>query len=128
MSPLGLLLACGLPAAQGLPIPPPTDPAQISRLASPNAPERFSPAPNVVTSSYAVPAARLFLLGQAVAGSRPRTYQAALYVGHRQVHDVARRAALNFPDLIMVQVRDEDLGRSNPILFSRSLYGHGDFA
>ena len=43
------------------------------------------------------------------------------------MHYVARSAVLNFPDLVMVQVRDEGLGRSNLILYSRSVYGYGDF-
>jgi uncharacterized protein (DUF1499 family) len=129
---LGLVLpACGFPAAQGVPVPPPMDPAQITRPASPNtalaAPEGFSPVPDIVTPSYPVPAARLFELAQAVAAAQPRTYQAALYPDRLQVHYVARSAALNFPDLIMVQVRDEGLGRSNLILLSRSVYGYGDF-
>jgi uncharacterized protein (DUF1499 family) len=83
--------------------------------------------PDIVTPSYPVPAARLFELAQAVAAAQPRTYQAALYPDRLQVHYVARSAALNFPDLIMVQVRDEGLGRSNLILLSRSVYGYGDF-
>ena len=129
---LGLALpACGVPAAQGLPTPPPMDIAHITRPASPNtalaAPEGFSPAPDMVTPSYPVPAARLLELIQAVATSQPRTFQTAFYPDRLQVHYVARSAVLNFPDLIMVQVRDEGLERSNLILYSRSVYGYGDF-
>ena len=129
---LGLALpACGFPGTQGLPTPPPMDTAQITRPASPNtalaAPDGFNPAPDIVTPGYPVPAARLLELIQAVAASQPRTFQAALYPDRLQVHYVARSAVLNFPDLVMVQVRDEGLGRSNLILYSRSVYGYGDF-
>ena len=81
---LGLLLpACGAPGAQGLPVPPPMDIAHITRPASPNtalaAPAGFSPAPDIVTPTYPVPAARLYAAIQAVAAAQPRTYQAAAY-------------------------------------------------
>jgi len=107
------------------------DTAHIIRPASPNtalaAPEGFRPAPDIVTPGYPVPAARLLELIQREAVSQPRTFQAALYPDRLQVHYVARSAVLNFPDLVMVQVRDDGLGRSNLILYSRSVYGYGDF-
>ena len=115
---IGLILpACGFPAAEGLPTPPPMDTAQIVRPASPNtalaAPEGFNPPPDIVTPSYPVPADRLFALIQAVAAAQPRTYQAALYPDRLQAHYVARSALFNFPDLIMVQVTKADAGQQH---------------
>jgi len=128
---IGLVLpACGSPAAEGLPMPPLMDVAHIVRPSSPNtalaAPQGFTPPPNIVTPPYQVPADRLFFLIQQVAGSQPRTYQAALYPAELQVHYVARSAAFNFPDLIMVQVRQDGPDKSDLILYSRSVYGESD--
>ncbi len=74
---IGLVLpACGFPAAEGLPAPPPMDVAHIVRPSSPNtalaAPEGFTPRPDVVTPHYQVPAGRLFALVQDVAAGQPR--------------------------------------------------------
>lgn len=135
MNPLAWLLglafpACGFSAAQGLPVPPPMDTAHIVRPASRNtalaAPNWFSPAPDLVTPTYPVSADRLFGLIRLVAGEQPRTVQAALYAGRLQVHYVARSAVLNFPDLIMAQVREEGPDSSDLSLYSRSVYGYGD--
>ncbi len=128
---LGLVLpACGFPGAQGLPAPPPMDTGHITRPASPNtalaAPAGFSPAPDIVTPRYPVPAGRLFRLVQAVAAAQPRTVQAALYPDQLQVHYVVRSALLNFPDLVMAQARQEGADSSDLILYSRSVYGYGD--
>ena len=114
---IGLILpACGFPAAEGLPTPPPMDTAQIVRPASPNtalaAPEGFNPPPDIVTPAYPVQADRLFAVIQAVAAGQPRTYQAALYPDRLQAHYVARSAVFNFPDLIMVQVTKADADSS----------------
>lgn len=125
-----LLPACGFPAAQGLPRPPPMDIAKIERPSSPNtalaAPAGFSPRPDLVTTVYKVPAETLFTAIQAVAAEQPRTYQAALYPAQLQVHYVARSALFNFPDLIAVQVRTETPDTSGLILWSRSVYGESD--
>jgi len=111
-------------------MPPLMDVAHIVRPSSPNtalaAPQGFTPPPNIVTPPYQVPADRLFFLIQQVAGSQPRTYQAALYPAELQVHYVARSAAFNFPDLIMVQVRQDGPDKSDLILYSRSVYGESD--
>lgn len=128
---IGLVLpACGFPAAAGLPMPSPMDIAHIVRPSSPNtalaAPEGFSPRPDVVTPPYKIAPAGLFALVQDVAGSQPRTYLAALYPDQLQVHYVARSALFNFPDLITVQVREVPPGRSDLIVWSRSVYGRSD--
>ena len=128
---LGLVLpACGFPEAQGLPVPPLMDTAHIVRPATPNAalaaPEGFNPKPDVVTPRYNMPADRLFALAQAVAAEQARTFQAAAYADQRQVHYVVRSAVLNFPDLVMLQVRLETQDTSDLILYSRSVYGHSD--
>lgn len=129
---LGLVLpACGFPAAQGLPTPPLMDIAHIVRPASPNtalaAPANFSPPPDIVTPGFPVSADRLFGLVQAVAARQPGTFQAALYPDQLQVHYVVRSAVFNFPDLVMAQVRREGQDSSDLVLYSRSVYGYGDF-
>ena len=134
MNPLAWLIslalpACGFSAADGLPPPRPMDVAHLVRPASPNtalaAPPGFVPVPDVVTPAYNVPADRLFALVQDVAGGEPRTYQAALYPGQLQAHYVVRSAMLNFPDLVMVQVRTDGPDASELILYSRSVYEIG---
>jgi uncharacterized protein (DUF1499 family) len=136
MNPLAWLIslalpACGFPAAEGLPPPPPMDVAHIVRPSSPNtalaAPAGFGPPPDIVTRQYPIPAAGLFALVRDVAANQPRTYQAALYPDLLQAHYVARTAVFNFPDLVMVQVRQEGPGASDLILYSRSIYGKSDF-
>lgn len=129
---IGLVLpVCGFPAAEGLPTPRPMDVALIDRPASPNtalaAPDGFSPSPDIVTPSYRMPAGELFALVQAVAISQPRTFQSALFTEQFQAHYVARTAVFNFPDLIMVQVRQEGPDSSELIVYSRSVYGQSDF-
>ena len=128
---IGLALpACGFPGAAGLPTPPPLDVAHIVRPASPNtalaAPAGFSPAPDILTLRYRLPADRLFALVLDVAASQPATFQAALYADQLQAHYVARTAVFNFPDQIMVQVRQEDPDSSALIVYSRSVYGRSD--
>ena len=129
---IGLVLpACGFPAAQGLPVPPPMDVAHIIRPSSPNTalagPQGFTPPPDIVTPPYQVPAGRLFALVRSVADGQPRTYQAALYPDQLQVHYVVRSAVLNFPDLVMLQVRPDGPDSSALIVYSRSVYGRSDF-
>jgi uncharacterized protein (DUF1499 family) len=135
MNPLAWLVSlvlpvCSFQGAQGLPIPPPMDVAQITRPATPNtvlaAPAGFTPVPDITTPTYLVAAKRLFALVQVVAADQPRTFQAALYADRRQVHYVVRSAAFNFPDLVMAQVRPETQGSSGLILYSRSVYGESD--
>lgn len=128
---IGLVMpACGFPAADGLPTPPVMDVAHIVRPSSPNtalaAPQGFPPTPDIVTPPYKLPANRLFALIQDVAASQPRTYPAALYAEQLQVHYVARSAVFNFPDLIMVQVREDGADHSDLIIYSRSVYGESD--
>ena len=128
---IGLLLpACGFAAAEGLPTPPLMDTARIVRPSSPNtalaAPAGFDPAPDVITPIYPMPAERLFSLMQKLAARQPRTYQAALYPGQSQVHYVVRSAVFNFPDLVMVQVRQVDKDDSDLIIYARSVYGRSD--
>jgi uncharacterized protein (DUF1499 family) len=135
MNPLAWLIslvlpACGFPGADGLPPPPLMDVVHIVRPSSPNtalaAPEGFTPPPDAITPHYKVSADRLFALAREVAAGQPRTFQAALYAEQRQVHYVARSAAFNFPDLIMVQVRQDGEDGSELIVYSRSVYGESD--
>lgn len=128
---IGLALpACGFPAADGLPTPQPMDVTQIVRPASPNtslaAPGDFSPAPDIVTPVFHLPAGQLFALVRDVATSQPRTYPAALFADRLQAHYVVRSALFNFPDLVMVQVRQSGPDNSELIVYSRSVYGRSD--
>ncbi len=125
-----ILPACGFPAAEGLPTPPPMDIAHIVRPSTPNtalaAPACFSPSPDLITPAYTVHADRLFALIQEVAASQPRTYPAAKYPDRLQAHYVARSAIFNFPDLIMVQVVRTSPDSSSLVVYSRSVYGQSD--
>lgn len=129
---LGLLLpACGASGAQGLAVPPPMDMAQLTRPASPNtalaAPDGFHPAPDLVTPIYHVPAPRLYAAIRAVAAAQPRTYQAAAYPDRLQDHWAARSLVFNFPDLVTAQVAPAGPDAATLVLYSRSVYGYGDF-
>lgn len=128
---LGLALpACGFPAAQGLPTPPPMDTARIERPASSNtalaAPQGSSPPPDIVSPVYAVPPNQLFMLVQKVAADQLRTFIAAIYPDRLQVHYVVRSAVMNAPDLLTAQVSPNGPDGSSLILYSRSVYGYSD--
>jgi uncharacterized protein (DUF1499 family) len=129
---LGLMLpACGAPGAQGLPVPPPMDMAHLIRPASPNtalaAPAAFRPAPDLVTPAYHVTASRLAAAIRTVAAAQPRTYEAASYPALLQDHWVVRSAVFNFPDLVTAQVTADGAEQATLVLYSRSVYGSGDF-
>ncbi len=108
------------------------DISQIQRPSSPNtalaAPPEFSPKPDIVTPTYHVPAvAQLYADVLTVAAAQPRTFVAAVYQPQFQAHFVARSAWLNFPDLIVAQVTAAGSDASTLALYSRSVYGYGDF-
>jgi uncharacterized protein (DUF1499 family) len=129
---LGLFLpACGAPGATGLPPPRPIDMSHFERPASPNtalaAPSGFTPAPDIVTPQYAVPAQHLYEEVLAVAEGQPRTFLASNDRPRLQAQFVARSAWLNFPDLIVAQVNAAGPDASTLALYSRSVYGYGDF-
>jgi uncharacterized protein (DUF1499 family) len=129
---LGLFLpACGASGAAGLPPPHPVDIDHIERPASPNtalaAPAGFTPGPDIVTPQYAMPASQLYTGVLAVAASQPRTFLASDDQARLQAQFVARSAWLNFPDLIVAQVNAAGRGKSTLVLYSRSVYGYGDF-
>ena len=123
--------ACGALGASGLPPPPPMDMAAIVRPASPNtalaAPAGFLPAPDIVVAPFMLPPDRLYATIRAVAGAQPLTFPAAAYDDRRQLHYVARTAALNFPDLVAVAVAGPAEGPSTLVIYSRSVYGRSDF-
>ena len=128
---IGLVLpACGWPGAQGLPVPPPLDLAQIVRPATPNtalaAPAGFSPAADLQTRRYPVAAGVLYDAVRLMAAAQPRTYLAAEYPDRRQSHYVVRSAAFNFPDLVTVATFDDGSGSAGLLLWSRSVYGRSD--
>jgi len=136
MSPLGWILglilpACAATGANGLPVPPLLNVAHIKWPASPNtalaAPAGWTPKPDIVTPVYPVPADRLLAAIGRVAGARPRTFLAAAYREGRQLHWVVRSAVFNFPDLVTAQAMSHDPAGSTLLLYSRSVYGYGDF-
>ena len=125
---IGLALpSCSGSGADGIPVPPPMDMSAIVRPATQNtalaAPEGFHPTPDIVTRRYDLPPAALFEAIRKVALAQPRTYALATYPDRLQAHFVARSRVFNFPDLIAVQVTPQ----SGLILWSRSVYGEGDF-
>jgi uncharacterized protein (DUF1499 family) len=136
MSPLAWILGLFLPAcaaagATGLPIPLLLDLTHIERPASPNtalaAPAGWTPKPDIVTPVYPVPPDRLLAAVAQVAGAQPRTFRAAAYPDAGQIHWVVRSAVFNFPDLVTAQAMPHDSDESTLLLYSRSVYGYGDF-
>jgi uncharacterized protein (DUF1499 family) len=136
MSPLAWILGLFLPAcaaagASGLPVPPLLDVAQIEWPASPNtalaAPAGWTPKPDIVTPVYPLPPDRLLAAVAQVAGEQPRTFRAAAYPEALQLHWVVRSAVFNFPDLVTAEAMPHDPAGSTLLLYSRSVYGYGDF-
>lgn len=124
---LGLIFpACAEDGAGGLPPPAPTEFGMIRRPATPNtalaAPADFHLLPDIITRRRRAPPARVFAALQDVAAAQPRTFVHALFPDRLQAHYVARSKVCNFPDLVTVQVAPD----ASPILWSRSVYGHGD--
>lgn len=128
---LGLFLpACAAAGAAGLPVPPPMEVSRIVRPATPNtalaAPAEFTPAPDLATPRYHLPARRLYAVMHGVAAAQPRTYQAAAYPDRLQDDWVVRSAVFNFPDLVLVQVLPSGSDASTLVIYSRSVYGRSD--
>jgi len=129
---IGLLLpACAASGANGLPAPALMDMTHLQRPASPNtalaAPAGTQPAADIATPPFAVSAEKLYQAVRAMAAAQPRTFLAAEFAANHQVHFVARSAVLNFPDLITAQVNAAGPDSSTLVLYSRSVYGYGDF-
>ncbi len=134
---LGLMLpACAAVGAHGLPPPVLRDFTHLVRPASPNtalaAPAGFVPVPDVITPVYPVPQAVLFAALRRLAGGQERTFLAASFPAQGQIDWVVRSAVWNFPDLVTAQVlpdgaRSRGSTSSRLILYSRSVYGYGDF-
>jgi len=125
-----ILPACAAAGANGLPVPPRLDVARIERPATPNAalaaPAGWTPKPDIVTLLYPLPEDRLLAAIAKVAVAQSRTFLAAAYPD-MQLHWVARSAVFNFPDLVMAQVIPHHPVGSTLLLYSRSVYGYGDF-
>ncbi len=129
---LGLILpACGANGAAGLPAPVPMDMTHIERPATPNnflaGPADMRPKPDLITEPQRLPAAVLYEKARAVFDTQPRTWLAAAFPDRLQLHYVVRSAVLNFPDLVTVQADAEGADRSTLVIWSRSVYGRGDF-
>lgn len=128
---LGLLLpACGMTGAHGVPATAP-DFAHLVRPSSPNtalaAPAGYRPAPDIVTPIYPVPPARLFTVVRQVAAAQSATYKLAEDQAAMREGWVARSFLLNFPDIIWAEVQPAGAHSSGLLLYSRSVYGYGDF-
>ena len=74
-----------------------------------------------------MPAPRLYESVLAVAEREPRTFLASDDQPRLQAQFVVRSAWLNFPDLIVAQVNVAGPDASTLVLYSRSVYGYGDF-
>lgn len=128
---LGFLLpACGMSGAQGVPATPP-DFAHLVRPASPNtalaAPAGYTPAPDITTPVYGVPPSQLFTALHGIAAAQPHTFTLAEDAGHLREGWVVRSVVFNFPDIVWAEVRATPAGTSELLLYSRSVYGYGDF-
>ncbi len=130
---LGLILpGCAAPGSNGLPVPALLDVARIERPASPDsalaAPEGWAPRPDIVTPVYPVPAHALLAAVAHVADTQPRAFRAAAYPDAGQLHWVIRSAVFNFPDIVTAQAMPHNPdGSALLLLYSRSVYGYGDF-
>lgn len=135
MTPLAWLIsfwlpACGLPGVQGLPAPVPLDVSHLVRPSSPNtalaAPVGFRLPPDIVTPTYPVPAARLYVLIGQVAAAQPHTSRAAVFPDRLQDDWVVRSPVFNFPDLVTAKVDPLGPDTATLVLYSRSVYGYSD--
>jgi hypothetical protein len=135
MTPLAWLLgfmlpACGADGAAGLPVPVSMDMTRIERPSTPNTflagPAGMRPAPDVVTATRDQPAPMLYASARTVFDRQPRTFVAAAFADRLQVHYVVRSALMNFPDLVTVQIDPAGPDHSTLVIWSRSVYGHGD--
>jgi uncharacterized protein (DUF1499 family) len=122
--------ACAGSGAAGLPVPPPLSPLTIVRPATPNsalaAPSGFSPAPDLPTPLYHLPAATLFSAIEAVAAAAPRTFLQKAYPSALQADYVVRSRLFNFPDLVLVAAEPRGSADAALIVYSRSVYGSSD--
>lgn len=127
---LGFVLpACGARGADGVPVAAPIDFAALRRPASPNtaliAPPGLGPASDLASPHYDVPPSVLYGALRRVADAEPRTFMQARFDDTYQAAYVARSAFWNFPDLVQVAAVPDGEG-SRPVIYSHSLYGHGD--
>jgi uncharacterized protein (DUF1499 family) len=128
---LGLVLpACGADGAAGLPTPELLDMTRIERPATPNTflagPAGMRPEPDAVIEPRRENAQSLYQSARMVFSGEPRTYIAAEFPEHFQIHYVVRSALFNFPDLVTVQVNADGADQSALVIWSRSVYGHSD--
>jgi uncharacterized protein (DUF1499 family) len=84
------------------------------------------PEPDVVIEAWNLPAPALYEKARVLFGAQPRTFVAAEYPDHLQIHYVVRSAMLNFPDQVTVQVNAAGEAHSTLIIWSRSVYGRSD--
>ncbi|MDA8051311.1 MAG: DUF1499 domain-containing protein [Rhodospirillales bacterium] len=126
-----LFPTCAGHGAAGLPVPPASAPLKIVRLATPNSalagPAGFSPAPDLLTPLYHLPAPQLLMAIERVAAQEPRTYLQAAYPVDLQADYVARSRVFNFPDLVLVAAEPRGATDAALIIYSRSVYGSSDF-
>jgi uncharacterized protein (DUF1499 family) len=124
MNPLTLLFSRG---AEGVPPPERIDFAGLRLPASPNVwlggPAGTHPDQHATIPPFAAaPDAVLAAIG-AVAAEMPRTFRLGAFPG--QLHWVVRSATMNYPDIVVAEVRPLGAG-TGLILFARSLIGWSD--
>lgn len=127
---LALLLL--LPGCLGEEIPSPAPGAMAQAAPSgPHtaiaAPAGTSPAPDITTRRYPLPAARLFTAITAVAATEPRTAPLTAYPARLEASFVSRSRVFGFPDVVLLQVIPQGEAASALTLHSSSLYGYSDF-
>ena len=121
-----LLGACAVEGGTSL-VPQPIDihsglgaPGPSAALA---APADWTPRPDIPTPRFEVPADRLFAALRQVAGGQPRTFLQVAYPDRLQAFYIVRSAALNLPDLVLVQALAAGPRASTLVMFSHSRYG-----
>jgi uncharacterized protein (DUF1499 family) len=131
---LGLVLtACGGKGADRVPVPPPMDMHRIERPSAPNnvlagPAGKGRQAVDLTTDLYPIAPERFFTLVKAAIARQPNTFLLADYPERLQVHYVVRSAALNFPDIVSIQVEPGAWPEQAVFtLYSRSVYGYFDF-
>lgn len=127
---LALLLV--LPGCLGeeIPLPAPGAMAQAAPSGPHTAiaaPAGTSPAPDLVTRRYPLPAARLFTAITAVAATEPRTEPLTAHADRLEASFVSRSRVFRFPDVVLLRVTPQGEAASDLTLHSSSVYGEYDF-
>ena len=90
------------------------------------APAGTTPAPDIATRRYPLPAAQLYAAITAVAATEPRTMPLTAYPDRLEASFVSRSRIFGFPDVILLRVIPQGKAASDLALHSSSIYGYSD--